>query len=79
MICDSIDAMLSDRPYRNALPLDAVQAELIRCAGTQFDPAIVQAVVDNHTLLRAVALVEESRSMRPSDREAGIHFVPISS
>ena len=79
MLCDSIDAMLSDRPYRKALPLDAVHAELIRCAGTQFDPRIVKVVIANHTLLRAIALVEESRSRRPQDREAGAaHFVPIS-
>lgn len=79
MLCDAIDAMLSDRPYRNALPLESVQAEMVRCAGTQFDPRIVRVVVQNHTLLRAVALVEESRSLRPADRTAGGHFVPISS
>lgn len=53
MLCDSIDAMLSDRPYRKALPIDFVQSELVRCSGTQFDPAIVKVVLEKKTLTRA--------------------------
>ena len=42
-VCDAYDAMTSDRPYQRALtPHDAL-AELRRCAGTQFDPAVVAA------------------------------------
>ncbi len=41
-VCDAYHAMTSDRPYRQALaPADAL-AELRRCAGTQFDPAVVE-------------------------------------
>src|SRR5499425_2778435 len=40
-IADSLDAMISDRPYRRALPLSHARAEIKRCAGTQFDPAVV--------------------------------------
>jgi diguanylate cyclase (GGDEF)-like protein/PAS domain S-box-containing protein len=40
-VCDAYDAMVSDRPYRPARgPEDAI-AELRRCAGRQFDPAVV--------------------------------------
>jgi diguanylate cyclase (GGDEF)-like protein/PAS domain S-box-containing protein len=41
-VCDAYDAMVSDRPYR--APLSSVQAlaELRRCAGTQFDPDVVE-------------------------------------
>jgi diguanylate cyclase (GGDEF)-like protein/PAS domain S-box-containing protein len=41
-VCDAYDAMVSDRPYR--APLSTVQAlgELRRCAGTQFDPEVVE-------------------------------------
>jgi len=56
MMADSIDAMLSDRPYRGALPIENVRAELLRCAGTQFDPLIAAVVVKNDTLERAAAL-----------------------
>ena len=58
MICDSVDAMLSDRPYRNALPVSAVRAELRRCAGTQFDPELVETILRNNTLERAEVLVD---------------------
>ncbi|HIJ97236.1 MAG TPA: response regulator [Desulfuromonadales bacterium] len=37
---DTLDAMTSDRPYRRALPFDAVTAEITKHSGTQFDPAI---------------------------------------
>jgi HD domain/GAF domain len=37
-VCDSFDAMVSDRPYRAGLPIPVALEEIIRCAGTQFDP-----------------------------------------
>ena len=40
-IADTLDAMISDRPYRKALPVSAAQAEILRCSGTQFDPQVV--------------------------------------
>lgn len=40
VLVDTLDAMTSDRPYRKALPFDAVIKEVIKCSGTQFDPAI---------------------------------------
>jgi putative nucleotidyltransferase with HDIG domain len=55
MICDSVDAMLSDRPYRKALPVEVVRDELLRCAGSQFDPMIVTVMLNHHTLERGAA------------------------
>ncbi len=43
--CDAYDAMISDRPYRSGMGQEAAVAELHRCAGTQFDPAVVDALV----------------------------------
>jgi HD-GYP domain-containing protein (c-di-GMP phosphodiesterase class II) len=43
--CDAFDAMTTDRPYRTALPLGIARAELIACAGTQFDPRVVTALL----------------------------------
>jgi HD-GYP domain-containing protein (c-di-GMP phosphodiesterase class II) len=42
-LCDAFDAMVTDRAYRGALPIGDAVAEIERCAGTQFDPAVVQA------------------------------------
>jgi putative nucleotidyltransferase with HDIG domain len=50
-IANSLDAMLSDWPYRNALPMSRAREEIRRCAGTQFDPKIVEvflSIPENH-------------------------------
>ncbi len=44
-VVDSYDAMLSRRPYKDPMPLAAARTELRRCSGTQFDPAVVQALL----------------------------------
>jgi two-component system, cell cycle response regulator len=57
-VCDAYDAMVSDRPYRAAVTHAEALAELLRCAGTQFDPAVVQAfvaVAEDTRLLPAAA------------------------
>ena len=42
-VCDAFDAMRSDRPYKAAVGIEDALAELRRCAGTQFDPVVVEA------------------------------------
>ncbi len=44
-VADAYDAMTSDRVYRRRLTDADAIAELVRCAGTQFDPSIVAAFV----------------------------------
>ena len=46
LACDAWHALVSDRPYRAALPDAAARAELERCAGSQFDPRVVAALLD---------------------------------
>lgn len=41
-IVDTVDAMTSDRPYRNGLPLEVAIDEIQQKAGSQFDPACVE-------------------------------------
>lgn len=45
-VADSYDAMTSSRCYRAALSADTVISELKRCSGTQFDPEIVNELLD---------------------------------
>jgi putative nucleotidyltransferase with HDIG domain len=56
--CDAYSAMTTNRSYRAAMPVADAVAELERCAGAQFDAAVVQA------LLRAVAKHPEHRPAR---------------
>jgi putative two-component system response regulator len=49
-VADTYDAILSDRPYRAAGTIEKAVAELKTCAGTQFDPLVVDtftAVAEN--------------------------------
>jgi HD-GYP domain-containing protein (c-di-GMP phosphodiesterase class II) len=42
--CDAFSAMTTTRSYRKAMPLEKALAELQRCAGTQFDPQVAEAL-----------------------------------
>ena len=44
-VCDAFLAMTEERPYRRALASEDAIAELRRCAGTQFDPDAVEALI----------------------------------
>ncbi len=41
-IADTLDAITSDRPYRKGRSFTEAREEIVRCAGSQFDPAIVE-------------------------------------
>jgi putative nucleotidyltransferase with HDIG domain len=41
-VADTLDAITSDRPYRQASNFDHAREEILRCSGTQFDPAVVE-------------------------------------
>lgn len=45
-VADTYDAMSSDRCYRKALPQSVIREELIKGAGTQFDPEIVPYMLE---------------------------------
>lgn len=66
-IADAIEAMSSDRPYRKALqPIDVIH-EIKRCAGSQFDPIVVEA---------AVKVFEKQTGLKEADSEIGPKFLP---
>jgi diguanylate cyclase (GGDEF)-like protein/putative nucleotidyltransferase with HDIG domain len=43
--CDAYHAMVSDRPYRSALPAWEAVEEMRRCSGSQFDAVVVDALL----------------------------------
>ncbi len=57
--CDTWNAMRTDRPYRSALSYELAVEELLRAAGTQLDPKIVQTLIE--------VIEPESQSPGPID------------
>jgi len=55
-VADTYDSMVTDRPYRKRLTMDAAIAELQKYAGVQHDPAVVQA------FLQVIADKEQRRT-----------------
>ena len=68
MISDSIDAMLTDRPYRKALTVDSVRNELTRNSGTQFDPSVVEATFQTGLLDEIERAEPEIKQVPPRAR-----------
>jgi len=45
-VVDALDAITSDRPYRRARVYTDARHEVVRCRGSQFDPAVVDAFLE---------------------------------
>ena len=61
VVCDAVDAMLSDRPYRAALPLTSVREQLQEHAGKQFDHRVVRALLRTEILAAYAAMMQVPR------------------
>lgn len=57
-VIDTLDAMTFDRPYRKALPFDAAKEEILRMAGSQFDPRAVETFLKEENTLREMTTLE---------------------
>jgi putative nucleotidyltransferase with HDIG domain len=69
-VADTLDAMISDRPYRHALPITHAREEIRRCSGTQFDPKVVEVflgIPDSHWLALREKIGEPFRLVRLKD------------
>ena len=60
MIADTLDAMTTDRPYRQALPFERVLEEVRRFAGKQFDPRLADIVLRSQTIRRLVSVASQA-------------------
>jgi len=68
-LADTIDAMTTDRPYREALPAELVRAEILKEAGRQFDPRLAVAVASEKIwpeLQAALADTDATHSYQPT-------------
>jgi HD-GYP domain-containing protein (c-di-GMP phosphodiesterase class II) len=54
MAADAVDAMMNARPYRDSLPLENVFNELKENSGTQFDPMIVDLILNGKVPLELI-------------------------
>ncbi len=67
-VADALDAMTSDRPYRNALPLEVALSEISDKRGSQFCPAVVQAL--DRVMARDDGLRAQFSAPEPEDEAA---------
>jgi len=63
-LIDTLDAIISDRPYRKANTFEQARDEIVRMSGTQFDPVAVQAFLAEEKTLREMV---EAKCMQPHD------------
>lgn len=65
-IADSVDAMLSTRSYREGRSIEYAINELRRCAGTQFDPGLVDSMIE--ILENGIDFLDEDRTVSNDSR-----------
>ena len=68
--------MTSDRPYRAGLPFDAARDEIVRGAGTQFDPVAVDALLAEESTLRRMVEIKCSEGEQVTDLAAPLRAFP---
>jgi response regulator RpfG family c-di-GMP phosphodiesterase len=76
-VCDTLDAITSDRPYRKARPLQVAVEEIQRCSGSQFDPRVVDAFmqVGAQRCGRAIEIghLQERQQLTAKQLSAALH------
>jgi two-component system cell cycle response regulator len=71
-VCDAFDAMISERTYSRAMPRAEALAELCACAGSQFDPIVVDAFVATLAEPLAASLhAEDGEEALPAGQDDG--------
>lgn len=68
-VCDAVDAMLSDRPYRAALSVPAVLHQLREHSGRQFAAGVVEALLASDLIAEYADIMRASKG--PGNLEPG--------
>jgi diguanylate cyclase (GGDEF)-like protein/putative nucleotidyltransferase with HDIG domain len=63
---DCLDALATDRQYRNALPLDEAMAKVVAMGGTSFDPKIVEILKRRYIELEQAAQSQPESVAKPT-------------
>ena len=77
-VADAFDAMTSDRPYRRACSIEEARREIASCAGSQFDPKVVDAFLELSAteLTRLSGLRVQSEDIHPAVKAAPAADMP---
>lgn len=75
-VCDSVDAMLSDRPYRSALSVESVYQQLREHSGRQFAPEIVDALLRSDLIAEYADIMGATRSVEGENLRLDVHSAP---
>jgi HD-GYP domain-containing protein (c-di-GMP phosphodiesterase class II) len=75
-VCDSAEAMASDRPYRQGMSLQDIIEEVQRCAGTQFDPTVAAAFVIVAEREREGLLINSGKEMMRTHADNSYLLLP---
>lgn len=73
-VADAYDAIVSDRVYRKGRSHEFAIAELRRCAGTQFDPAVVETLAEVMGDRPELAHQESSAVSKSAALQIGLHL-----
>lgn len=66
-VIDTLDAISSDRPYREGMSFDVARVEILRMGGTQFDPVAVDAFIAEEKILRRMVDLKCGNPLAPGE------------
>jgi two-component system, cell cycle response regulator len=73
-VCDAFDAMIAARPFGEAKSEAEALHELRTCAGSQFDPHVVDVFMAELAVRRQTRL--QAENAQPATSVSGIHDAP---